>query len=151
VVLKADSNYTFVGSTVPATGGVGTPLAGTISGSGAGNTLSFTVSFSQTGGGTVNSITITQAQITDENFTLPVRTIHTVLTPQTVDLSFDGTGYTNIQWFIGDNLDPVATGTSSYTLNSAAFLTSGGKHWITVIVWKGTAPYSKTIYFNVVY
>jgi hypothetical protein len=48
IVLKAAAGYKFAGTITPTTGGVGTPMAGTINGDIAENTLTFAVSFPAT-------------------------------------------------------------------------------------------------------
>ncbi|GHV64645.1 hypothetical protein AGMMS49587_17450 [Spirochaetia bacterium] len=66
IVLKAAANYKFSGAITPGTGGVGVPAVGTIGGGDApANTLTFTVSFPATTGGTVPAGKIITAWATD--------------------------------------------------------------------------------------
>jgi uncharacterized repeat protein (TIGR02543 family) len=158
IVLKAAAGHQFSGTITPGTGGVGTPGAGTIDADAEGNTLSFTVSFPGTRAqGTVNNINITFAALEDEDFDLPEKTIYKVSynttdRPNTATLTVTppvGIAYTDIQWRVNGAHESSADDSLTFALNATDY--SLGTYLVTVEVWRGNIPYSKTIEFHVVY
>jgi hypothetical protein len=102
-------------------------------------------------------LTITFDDLEDENFVFPEETIYKVtyngvdrFNTKTLTLvPPEGTSYTGIQWWINGTHKASADDSLTLTLNAADY--SLGKYPVTVEVWKGTVPYSKTIDFNVAY
>jgi DNA-binding protein YbaB len=102
-------------------------------------------------------LTITFANLEDENFVFPEETIYKVthngadrFDTRTLTLvPPEETTYTGIQWWIDGVHKPSADDSLTLTLNAVDY--SLGSYPLTVEVWKGTVPYSKTIDFHVAY
>jgi hypothetical protein len=146
IVLKAAANYKFSGAITPGTGGVGTPAAGTIGGGDAAqNTLTFTVSFPATTGGTVPTGKIITAWVTDHAISVsasaatvsrsavsPGNRVTITITP--------GDGYTAYAWTVQGVTQAAATG-AAYTFDAA--WRSNGNYTIGLALTKDGVQYSK--------
>ncbi|MDR0300934.1 MAG: fibronectin type III domain-containing protein, partial [Treponema sp.] len=66
------------------------------------------------------------------------------------DITLTGTGYTSIQWWVGekDKTLSATNGRMTFTVNASEYTL--GQHTLTVIVFKEGVPYSSEVDFNVV-
>ncbi|GHU72925.1 hypothetical protein FACS189450_11680 [Spirochaetia bacterium] len=141
IVLKAGADYTFTGAITPAVN-VGTPALGSITGTGAANTLSFEVNYPATTG--TKGITI-NAFVNEDG------TLMTSGGSSTIDRSDGDTltltaaaGLTVIQW----SLDGVGISTAQ-SITFRAIDYPAGKYNLDLVVRKGGIPYSTSLTITV--
>ncbi|GHV87083.1 hypothetical protein AGMMS50255_3790 [Spirochaetia bacterium] len=145
IVLTAGANYQFTGTITP-TVNVGTPAAGSITGTGAANTLSFTVNYPATTG------LVTEGSI---DITAWVNEDGTLITSGGSDVTIDrsdgdtltvtaAAGLTAIQW----SLDGVGISTAQ-SITFRAIDYPAGNYNLGLFVYKGGIPYSTNLVITV--
>jgi hypothetical protein len=127
---------------------VGSPSAGTISGTGTGNTLTFTVSFPATTG--LAGLTITAWVNEDDTLVtdLPVSTTLSRAAGDTLSVEA-AAGLTDIQWSLNETDIPAPAGTAQ-SISFAAVNYPPGTYNLGLRVKKGGVPYSLELEFTVV-
>jgi hypothetical protein len=146
IVLQAGTDYQFTGTITP-TVDAGTALAGTISGTGPGNTLTFTVNFPATTG--LVGITITAWVNEDDTLVtdLPVSTTLSRGAGDTLAVEA-AAGLTDIQWSLNEADIPAPAGTAQ-SVSLAAVNYPAGAYNLGLRVKKGGVPYSLELEFTV--
>jgi hypothetical protein len=146
IVLQTGANYQFSGSITP-TVNAGNSSAGTITGSGAGNTLSFDVDFPVTAG--TAGITIT-AWVNIDNTLITDHPGNVVISKAAGDtLTVQAAaGLTDIQWSMDGTDYPAPRGTAqSFSLRAVDY--PAGTYILGLRLKKNGVPYSTELQFTV--
>jgi hypothetical protein len=146
IVLQAGTDYQFTGNITPSVN-VGSPSAGTITGTGPGNTLTFTVDFPAVTG--TLEITIT-AWVNDDG-TLITNQMTTPLISRAAGDALTveaAAGLTNIQWSLNETDIPEPRGTGQ-TISFAAVSYKPGNYSLGLRAKKDNVWYSLELKFTV--